>query len=213
MDLTSISFLLKGTAVTVKLSFLSLFMAFLLGFLFGMMKASKPFLLRGIATIYIEVLRGTPLLVNMLFVFYCVPILLGKEISPFVAAVTSLSLYGGAYAAEIVRGGIESVDRGQWEAAQATGLGHIQMMRHVVLPQAFRVMIPPGVGLFIAMVKDSSLASIIGYVELTRAGDIVRANNFTTWGPLAIVAVNYFVLCYLLSKFGAYTEKRFPFRP
>ena len=211
MNLDSILFLFKGTLITIKLSALSLVLALFLGFLFGIMRASKYFPLRAIAYAYIEILRGTPLLIIMMFAFYCIPILLEKEISPFIAATLSLSLYGGAYAAEIVRAGIESIARGQWEAARSTGLSALKVMRFVILPQAFRVMIPPGVGLFVALVKDSSLASIIGYVELTRASEIIRMNIYETWGPLSIVAANYFVICYLLSKLGAYTERRFQF--
>jgi polar amino acid transport system permease protein len=211
MGLDSIFFLFKGTIITIELSALSLVMALLLGLFFGTMRASKYFALRAMACVYIEVLRGTPLLIIMMFVFYCIPILLAKEISPFIAATLSLSFYGGAYAAEIVRAGIESIAKGQWEAARSTGLSGVKLMRFVILPQAFRVMIPPGVGLFVSLVKDSSLASIIGYVELTRASEIIRMNIYETWGPLSIVAANYFVICYLLSKLGAHTEKRFRF--
>ena len=212
MDLDSVWFLFKGTFVTIELSVFSLAIAFFLGFFFGILRTSKHFLIKGFAILYIEILRGSPLLIIMLFVFYCIPILVGKEISAFAAAIISLSLYGGAYAAEVVRAGIESIEKGQWEAARSTGLSGVQLMRYIILPQAFRVMIPPGIGLFIAMVKDSSLASIIGYVELTRASEIIRINIYKTWGPLSIVAINYFVICYLLSKLGAYTEKRFSFR-
>ncbi len=211
MDLDSVLFLFKGTIITIQLSVFSLVVAFFLGFFFGIMRASRYVIFRGIALIYIEILRGTPLLIIMMFVFYCIPILLEKEVSPFIAATLSLSFYGGAYAAEIVRAGIESIERGQWEAARSTGLSGIQVMRHVILPQAFRVMIPPGIGLFVSLVKDSSIASIIGYVELTRASEIVRINIYKTWGPLSIVAANYFIICYLLSKFGAIVEERFRF--
>ena len=211
MDSDSVLFLFKGTIVTIQLSIFSLVIAFFLGVFFGIMRASRYMLLKGFSLIYIEILRGTPLLIIMMFVFYCIPILLQKEISPFIAATISLSFYGGAYAAEIVRAGIEAIERGQWEAARSTGLSGVQVMRYVILPQAFRVMIPPGIGLFVSLVKDSSLASIIGYVELTRASEIVRINIYKTWGPLSIVAVNYFIICYLLSKFGTIMEKRFRF--
>ncbi len=211
MDLDSVLFLFKGTIITIKLSILSLLIALLLGFFFGIMRASRFFPLKGIAIVYIEILRGSPLLIIMMFVFYCIPILMGKEISPFIAATISLSFYGGAYAAEIVRAGIESIEKGQWEAARSTGLSGVQVMQFIILPQAFRVMIPPGIGLFVSLVKDSSLASIIGYVELMRASEIIRINIYKTWGPLSIVAVNYFVICYVLSKLGAVAEKKFSF--
>ena len=202
-------FLLKATWVTVKLSVVSLALAFLLGLVFGIMRASGILALRYVSLLYIEVVRGIPLLVTLLTVFYLIPIVMNQQVPDFMAVVASLALYGGAFAAEIVRAGIESIGRGQWEAARSTGLNPWQVMRFIVMPQAFLVIIPPGVGLFVGMIKDSSLATVVGYVELMKAGDIVRNNPpFYTFGPLSVVALNYFILCFSLSLFGRWLEQR-----
>jgi len=202
-------FLLKATWVTVKLSVVSLALAFLLGLVFGIMRASRILVLRYVSLLYVEVVRGIPLLVTLLTVFYLIPIVMNQQVPDFMAVVASLALYGGAFAAEIVRAGIESIGRGQWEAARSTGLNPWQVMRFIVMPQAFLVIIPPGVGLFVGMIKDSSLATVVGYVELMKAGEIVRNNPpFYTFGPLSVVALNYFVLCFTLSRFGRWLEQR-----
>jgi len=202
-------FLLEATWVTVKLSSLSLVLAFLLGLVFGIMRASRIHVFRYVALVYIEVVRGIPLLVVLLTIFFLLPILMNQQVPDFIAVVTSLALYGGAFAAEIVRAGIESIGRGQWEAARSTGLNTWQVMRFIVMPQAFLVIIPPAVGLFVGLIKDSSLATVVGYVELMKAGDIVRNNPpFYTFGPLSVVALNYFVLCFSLSRFGRWLEGR-----
>lgn len=202
-------FLLEATWVTVKLSVVSLALAFLLGLVFGIMRASGILALRYLSLVYVEVMRGIPLLVTLLTVFFLLPILMNQQVPDFMAVVASLALYGGAFAAEIVRAGIESIGRGQWEAARSSGLNPWQVMRFIVMPQAFLVIIPPGVGLFVGMIKDSSLATVVGYVELMKAGDIVRNNPpFYTFGPLSVVALNYFVLCFSLSLFGRWLEQR-----
>ena len=202
-------FLFKATGVTIKLSVGSLILAFLLGLIFGWMRASGIFILKYIALLYIQVMRGIPLLVILLTVFYLLPVLTNQQVPDLIAVIVSLSIYGGAYAAEIVRAGIESIDRGQWEAARSSGLNAWQVMRFVVMPQAFLVIIPPAVGLFVSLLKDSSLATVVGYVELMKAGDIVRNNPpFYTFGPLSVVAFNYFVICFSLSRFGTWLEKR-----
>jgi polar amino acid transport system permease protein len=202
-------FLLEATWVTVKLSSLSLVLAFLLGLVFGIMRASRIHVFRYVALVYIEVVRGIPLLVVLLTIFFLLPILMNQQVPDFIAVVTSLALYGGAFAAEIVRAGIESIGRGQWEAARSSGLSTWQVMRFIVMPQAFLVIIPPAAGLFVGLIKDSSLATVVGYVELMKAGDIVRNNPpFYTFGPLSVVALNYFVLCFSLSRFGRWLEQR-----
>ena len=144
----------------------------------------------------------------MLFVFYCIPILAGKEISPFAAAIISLSLYGGAYAAEVVRAGIESIEKGQWEAARSTGLSGAQLMRYIILPQAFRVMIPPGIGLFIAMVKDSSLVAILGVQDLTQLTRLYYSSNFLYMQSLTMLAFMYLVLVVVLTRLVRLMEHR-----
>ncbi|MBI4011647.1 MAG: amino acid ABC transporter permease [Candidatus Rokubacteria bacterium] len=202
-------FLLQATWVTIKLSATALVLAFLLGLIFGWMRASGVWVLKYPSILYIEVVRGIPLLVTLLTLFYLIPIALNQQVPDFIAVVAALSLYGGAFAAEIVRAGIQSVGRGQWEAARSSGLNTWQVMRCVVMPQALLVIIPPGVGLFVGLIKDSSLATVVGYVELMKAGDIVRNNPpFYTFGPLSIVALNYFIVCLSLSRFGHWLERR-----
>ena len=202
-------FLLSATWVTIRLSAISLVLAFLVGLVFGCMRASTVLALRAIAAAYIEVVRGIPLLVTLLTIFYMLPVLMNQNVPDFFAVVLSLTLYGGAFAAEIVRAGIESIGRGQWEAARSSGLNTWHIMRYVVMPQASLVIIPPSIGLFVDLIKDSSLATVVGYVELMKAGDIVRNNPpFYTFGPLSLVALNYFVVCFSLSRFGRWLEQQ-----
>jgi polar amino acid transport system permease protein len=202
-------FLLAATWVTIRLSAISLVLAFLVGLIFGCMRASSILVIRYASLLYIEVMRGIPLLVTLLTVFYLLPVLMNHAVPDFLAVVLCLTLYGGAFAAEIVRAGIESIGRGQWEAARSSGLNLWQIMRHVVMPQAFLVIIPPSIGLFVGLIKDSSLATIVGYVELMKAGDIVRNNPpFYTFGPLSLVALNYFIVCFSLSCFGRWLEQK-----
>ena len=160
------------------------------------------------AAVYIEVIRDSPLLMQLYLVFFALPILLKVEVPIFWAGVAALIINASAFMAEIVRAGIQSVGKDQWDAARSLGMGYVQIMRYVVMPQAVRVMIPPGVGLFIGLIKDSSIVSVMSYIELTRVGQILTEKTFLSFQVFGIVAALYFVICYPLSRLALYSERR-----
>lgn len=205
---TYLRFMLEGALVTVELSAASIAIGVAIGLVGGAGRASSIRWLRAFVGVYVEVLRSIPVLIQLFLVFYGVPALTGMRLDPFAAAVATLSIYLGAYMTEAVRAGIEAVPMGQVDAAHALGFGYLRMMRLVVLPQALRVIIPAGIGLSIAALKDSALASIIGLTELTRAGLAVRENTLSNWDVLAFMTLIYFVLCSALSYAGYWVENR-----
>lgn len=203
-------------AETLKLTLLSLFFATILGVIFGMFKVSGFGPLKLAANIYIDVIRGTPLMVLTMIIFYG----LSQVLRPmgfswslvggsFTAGIVTLSLNAGAYMAEIIRGGIEAVDRGQMEAARSLGLPYGTSMRRVILPQAFRTMLPSIINQFIISLKDTSLVSIIGIRELTQNGKIIAANSASRVMAIwLVVAAFYLVVCTILSKVALIVEKK-----
>jgi polar amino acid transport system permease protein len=201
--------LLKGFAITLELSLGSLVFGSLGGVLLGAMRSSSWRALKGVALVYIETVRSIPFVILLFFVFFAVPLAFDFDIPPYPAAITALSVHCSAYMAEIVRSGIESVPKGQWEAAASLGLPYVRIMRHIVLPQALRVMIPPTIGVYVSTIKESSLASVIGFVELLGQGMAIREANSlrNTADVLVAVAFGYFVICFSLSQTGRYFER------
>lgn len=193
-------FILKGAGLTVFLCIISMICGSLIGLVTGVMRSSRHFLFYGPAWIYIFVIRGTPLLMQLFLVYFGVPLIAGHTIGAFTTAFVGLALYAGAYIGEIVKAGIQSVDIGQKEAAKALGMNFWQEFRYIVFPQAMRVILQPAFGFFIALVKDSSLVSIIGFVELARAGRLVIARTFQPFVIYGAVALIYFVICFGLSR-------------
>jgi len=193
---------------TVRLCGLGLLLGSIIAFVVGLARGSRRPWLWMPAAAYIEVIRDSPLLMQLYVIFFALPILLKVEVPVFWAGVAALVINGSAFMAEIVRAGIQSVGRDQWESARSLGMGYLQIMRWVVLPQALRVMIPPGVGLFIGLVKDSSIVSVLSYIELTRAGQILMEKTFLSFQVFGIVAVLYFAICYPLSRLALYSERR-----
>ncbi|MBH0332836.1 nickel transporter [Brevibacillus brevis] len=201
--------LAQGSVVTLKITVISLFFALLIGLLFGLMSTSRSKLLRGIATAYVDFLRGTPLLVQIFFIYFGLPPVLDIKIPETTAGILALSLNAGAYLAEIFRGGILSIDKGQMEAARSLGLSHGKAMRLVILPQAVRRMIPAFVNQFIVTLKDTSLLTVIGIRELMNSGEIIISSNFRSFEIWAVVAVFYFLMIYILSLLSRSLERRF----
>ena len=202
--------LLKGAVITLELSLGALVFGSLGGVVLGAMRGAHLRLLKAVALLYIEVVRSTPFVILLFFIFYALPLALDMDIPPYPAAITALSLHCSAYMAEIVRSGIQSIPKGQWEAATALGLNYHRTMRHIVLPQALRVMIPPAIGVYVSTIKESSLASIIGFVELLGQGMAIRETNAgrSTADVLVAVALGYFAICYSLSLLGRHFEHR-----
>lgn len=201
--------LLKGLGNTVLVTAISFAVAMLIGLSMGFLKISTNVLLRGIATSYVSVFRGTPLLVWAFFFYFGIPQLTGQPIDIWVAGVLTLSLNSGAYITEIVRGSIQSVDPGQLEASRSLGLGYAKSMQKVVVPQAFKIMTPSLINQLIIMLKDSSLLLVIGFAELLYQGQQIYAGNFRITETLLIVAVLYFVVIMLLTKLANVADKRF----
>ncbi|MBF2049718.1 MAG: ABC transporter permease subunit [Elainella sp. C42_A2020_010] len=205
--------LMWGALITLQLTALSAVLGLIGGSLLGIARLSKVPLLRWAARAYIEFFRGTPLLVQIFMVYFGIPAImqqLGVEFSlnRFVAAVAALSLNCAAYVAEIVRGGIQSIDVGQTEAAHSLGLGETQTMRYVIFPQAIRRMLPPLGNVFISLLKDTSLVAVIGFEELFRQGQLIVAANYRPFELYALVALIYLALTLLSSQVFSYLERQ-----
>lgn len=199
----------EGAKLTLALTLCSGLMGLALGTAAGIAKTQPGKALRSLATAYTWLLRGTPLLVQILFVYYALPALSPHlRFSEFTAAVIALSLNVGAYNAEAIRAGIEAVPRGQRKAARSLGLSQTQEMRLVVLPQAFRIAMPPLVSNLAALLKDSSLASTIGLLELTLVGNRISSETFAPVPPLVTVATIYLLITTVLTLSGYALESR-----
>ena len=199
---------LKAMGITVQITLYSLVFASIIGIVFGLMKVSRGRVLRSIANAYIWIIRGTPLLVQIYFIYFGIPMALGITLSEWDAGIITMSLNAGAYMAEIVRGGIEAVDPGQMEAARSLGLPYKRAMAKVVLPQALRTMLPSIINQFIITLKDTSLLSVIGVRELTMNGKIITANNMETIRMWGIVAIYYLIVISLLTLVANKVEKK-----
>lgn len=204
----AIPFLLKGVPYTLIISFGGLVIGFALGIVFGLLSINKHWFLRWPATAYIEVFRGTPILVQVLFIFYGLPDLVGQPIDPIMAGIAAIALNSGAYISEVVRGGVQSIDKGQGEAGLSLGLSRTQTFWTIIWPQAFRRMIPPLGNQAIISIKDTSLFSVIGVGELVRQGQIYIANTFTAFEVYFVVAIMYLVITLSLSLVLRWFERR-----
>ncbi|WP_375000047.1 amino acid ABC transporter permease [Aeromicrobium sp. CTD01-1L150] len=201
--------LLNGALLTVFLVATSGFLGTVIGLALGLARTSPSRVARVLSLVYISFIRGQPVLIILFFVYFVLPLLFPMaSVSRAVAAIAGLSVYAGAYIAEIVRGSLLAVPTGQSEAAEALGMGYALKLRYVVLPQALRIAVPPGIGFLVALVKATSLTSVIGYVELTRAGRITSTINQEPILTFLIVAALYFVICYPISMVGRWYERR-----
>lgn len=193
--------LLTGLKITIELTILAVFFGSVIGLVVALARLSKIPLLKPAAIAYTEFFRGTPLLVQLFMLYFGLPQLLGGPIDKFLAAVVVCSLNSGAYVAEIFRAGIQSIERGQMEAARSLGMTQAQAMRYVILPQAFKRVIPPLGNEFIAMLKDTSLVSVIGLEELTRKGQLKIASSYKPFEIWFVVAIMYLVMTLCISHF------------
>lgn len=200
--------LMQGLGQTLEMTLISLVITAVLGLLFGLMTVSKQIVIRGIARVYISIIRGTPIIVQAFFIYFGIASALGITMQPMTAGIITLSLNAGAYTAEIVRAGIQSVPKGQMEAARSLGLPYTMAMRKVILPQAIRTMVPTIVNQCIITLKDSSILSVIGVVELTQTGKLIIASNFESFNMWLIVAIIYFIIIWVLTKVSNILEKR-----
>jgi len=200
--------LLLGARLTVELATIAVAIGLVIGSFVGIGRVSANRIIRLVTGVYVDFIRGTPLLVQLFLVYFGLPSILGRPIPPFVAAITAMGINSGAYVAEIVRAGIQSVDRGQTEAGRSIGLTYSQTMRYIIFPQAFRRIIPPLGNEFIAMLKDSSLVSVIALEELLRKGQVVITRTFRPFEVYMVVALIYLVMTLAISRLVAWSEKR-----
>jgi polar amino acid transport system permease protein len=200
-------FILEAAKWTLALSAIAFVGGAILGLIIALMRTSESPWARGVSTTFIQIFQGTPLLLQLFLVFFGAPVL-GLDINPWVAAGVALILNSAAFLGEIWRGCIEAIPRGQWEAAQALNLKYAARMRDVVLPQALKIALAPTVGYVVQIIKGTSLAAIIGFVEVTRAGQIVNNATFQPLVVFSVVAAIYFAICWPLSLLAARMERK-----
>ena len=196
------------TGGTLRLALPAIVLGFMLGTAICLARLSRRRWLRLAALIYVEFFRGVPLVMVIFWFWFIVPAMVGKALPEYSVALAAFVIFEAAYLAEIVRAGIQSVPRGQVEAATATGLSSAQTMRQVVLPQALRNMIPALVTQFIVLLKDTSLASIIGYVDLTKAAQIVNNREIRPFELYLFIALIYWLCSYSMSRYARLLENR-----
>lgn len=200
--------LLQGLKMTLIMAGASLFFAFWLGLLLAIMSLSSIKILRVIYTVYVYIIRGIPVMIFGLFLFFGVGALLGIKFNPLIASIITLTVNASAYLAEIFRGGIKAVDKGQVEASRSLGFGYFKTMRLVVIPQAIKIMIPPIINQFITTLKDTSILSVISVRELTMNAQIIIARNYKPFEVYAFAALMYLVIIVALSLIANYVERR-----
>lgn len=203
----SLPLLLHGAMVSIQIAALGAFIGILLGTLLGLAQTSKSRILRWLSTIYVTIVRGIPMLIQILAAFYILP-QLGIVIPAFWVAVLAIGFNSAAYVSQIIKAGIRSIGKGQIEAGRVLGLSNMQITRFIILPQAFRVVIPALGNEFITLVKDSALASTIGVVELTKEGIFIRQRTYDSITVFFAVAVIYLIITTTLSLFINWLEKR-----
>lgn len=199
---------LIGIKITLSISFLSLIIGTALGALLSLFKLSKVKILRAISTIYIEIVRGTPMMVQIALVYFGSYVIMGVNMDGFLAALIAVSLNSAAYVAEIIRSGIQSIDKGQREASKSLGLSDGQTMRYIILPQAIKNILPALGNEFVTLIKETAVASTIGVADLMHASKIVQSTSYQPFNPLIIVAIIYFIITFTLSQLIGLFERR-----
>ena len=207
LNINHLMFLGQGALWTVVLSLIALAGGGIVGFAVALARISPSRAVRVLTGGYVQLIQGTPLLVIMFLTYFGLPAI-GFRVSPLAAAGASLTIYVSAYLGEIWRGSIQSVPRAQWEAAEGLALSRTQRMARVILPQAIRIATPPTVGFLVQIIKNTSLASVVGFVELARSGQIINNSLFEPFLIYAIIAVVYFALCYPVSRLSRGLERR-----
>lgn len=204
----SLPLLIAGAGVTIEITAISVGIGFILGLIVSICRLSQLKIIKGIAICYVNILRGTPLLVQIFLIYFALPMIIGQRINPFVAAVAACSINSGAYVSEIFRAGIQAVDKGQMEAGRSLGLSWMQTMWYIILPQAFRKVIPPLGNEFISMTKETSLVSVIGFEELTRKGQLIIAKTYGSFEIWLTVAAIYLIMTLSIAQLVSYLERR-----
>jgi polar amino acid transport system permease protein len=202
----NLGLLLEGLLLTLRISAVSLLLSIPIGIIAGLFRVSRNKVLSFVATSYVEFVRGVPLLVILIWIYFA----LGRflRLGSYWAAVIGLAVFSGAFVAEIVRAGIQAVPKGQMEAARSSGMTYLQAMRLIILPQAFRKVLPPMASQFIILVKDSSLVSVISVVDLTLVGKNLVATTMRSFEIWTFIALLYFIVTFTLSRLIRFLERR-----
>lgn len=204
----SLPFILAGVGVTIKFTLMSLMCGLPLGILLALAKISHQKSFRWTAEVYTSVFRGTPLLVQLFIIYFATPQLTGYAISTFEAGVLTFSLNSAAYGSEIIRAGIQAIDRGQWDAAHVLGLSYATTLRTVILPQAVRNILPALVNEIVDLLKESALISTLGEADLLRRSQIVAAEKYLFFEPLLVAAVGYYIMVMVVSLLAKLLERK-----
>lgn len=200
-------FFLKGLWMTTQIAFISLILCTLLGLFLGIFRSGSNLILKRLIGVYVSFVRGTPFVVQVFIIFFILPEW-GIQLDAFPAAILAMAIMGSAFICEIVAGGISSIPRGQWEAASASGLTLRQQLRLVILPQAMKVILPPLVGQYVLLIKDTSVVSVIGVMELTRVGWVTVVRIPEGLMVFSLVGALYFVISYPLILLSNFLERK-----
>lgn len=204
----SLPSLLMGLKLTLQMALISLFFAVIIGIVFGIFSITNNKILKGITNVYIYTVRGLPLMILALFLFFGVGAVLKVRLNPVFAGIVALTINAGAFMAEIFRAGIQAVDIGQTEAARSLGLGYLKTMRKVILPQAVKIMVPSIINQFITTLKDTSILSVISIRELTCSGQIIIARNYLPFEIYSYVGLIYIIVITLLTLISKWVERK-----
>jgi len=207
--LIDVYFLMLAARWTIALTALAFFGGGIVGILIAILRVSPFAPLRWIGAGYVNVIQGIPLLAWLFVFFFGIPIIAGVQVSPWIAATVAFSVYAGAFLGEIWRGCLQSIPRQQWEAGAALGLSFAEQLRHIIVPQAVRVAIPPTVGFLVQLIKNTSLGAVIGFVELTREGQLTNAATYRPFTVYIVVALIYFAMCFPLTQWSRRLERTF----
>jgi len=204
----SLPFILEGIGVTIKFTTFSLLCGLPLGILLALAKISHQYILRWLAEAYTSIFRGTPLLVQLFIFYFATPTITGYAITTFEAGVLTFSLNSAAYSSEIIRAGIQAIDKGQWDAAFVLGLSYGQTLRTIILPQAVRNILPALINEIVDLLKESALISTIGEADLLRRSQIVASEKYLFFEPLLVAAIGYYIMVMVVSLVAKTLERK-----
>ncbi len=203
-----IPFILEGIWATLKFVIVSIIFGFVLGTCLALFKISRVKVLKWFADFYTSIFRGTPLILQLMIIYFAVPQLTGYDISTFLSAILAFGLNSSAYVSEIIRAGIQAVDKGQTEAAQALGIPYRLMMKDLIMPQALKNILPALMNEFISLTKESAIVSTIGYLDLMRRATVVGSKIYRNFEPLIFVGLIYWAMVLVLTLLGKLVERR-----
>ncbi len=210
--MNAMPFLLEGLQVTLYIFIIAIILGFIIGLIVALLRLAPIKILNWIAKIFVDAIRGTPFIVQLFFIYFGLNSLGFFSMDNTTAGIVTVAINAGAYFSEIIRAGIQSIDRGQTEAARSLGLNATQNMRHIILPQAFRRMLPTITNQAIISLKDTSLLSVIGIADLTQEGRIQASQTFEAFTIYLTLGVIYFIVIYLLSMLASFVERKFVLR-